>query len=58
MRGFSSRIMRGASAEFQKRILRMVCCSTASKGSRELRPGVEREVVNRVQLDVRAAIPE
>ena len=32
----------------------MVCCSTASKESR----GVGREVVNRVQLDVRAAIAE
>ena len=35
----------------------MVCCSTAAKESRK-NPGVEREVVNRVQLDVLAAIPE
>ena len=38
----------------------MVCCSTASKGPLwELQPRVaEGDVVNRVQLDVQAAIPE
>ena len=45
-------------AEFQKRILEMVCCSTASEEPVELQPGAEGGVVNRVQLDVQAAIPE
>ena len=50
---------RGAFAEFQKRILEMVCCSTASdEPPWELQPRAVGGVVNRVQLDVQAAIPE
>ena len=36
----------------------MVCCSTASRAPWDLQPGVEREIVNRVQSDVRAAVLE
>ena len=51
--------MVGTSAELQKMILAMVCCSTVSKVSHgTCQPGVERDIVNRVQLDVRAAVPE
>ena len=52
-------VFREVSAEFQKRILEMVCCFNSIKGAPwEQQPGVEKEVVNRVQLDVWGAIPE
>ena len=46
--------LREASAEFQKRILEMVCCSTVSEESR----GNCNLELKEVQLDVQAAIPE
>ena len=53
-----NRFLQGASAEFQERILAMVCCSTVSKVPHGTCSMVEREIVNRVQLDVRALVME